>query len=186
MRQYNYNYGSNELYHYGVPGMKWGQRRRMRLERRVEKRYSKYGKKAGVADYYKKQGEQVYKKHDANAKVLDKQAKQFESQGRYLRAEAVRKAAAALRSRGANLKAKQDSQAKKYELKAEKLKEKASTYASKKRVDLGKSRLNSIISSSKQKGYDKVARNEERAKEREMEERLGERGYSAYNKVRGK
>lgn len=27
MWQYNYNYGSNELYHYGIPGMRWGHRK---------------------------------------------------------------------------------------------------------------------------------------------------------------
>lgn len=183
MWQYNY---TSELYHHGVLGMKWGKRRQARLERKVERRYSRYGKKLGMSDYYKDEGKKVYNDHDTRAQAFDKQAQHLESQGHYLIADSAKRSASGLRSRGLNLKAQQDSTAKRYEIRAEKLKEKANKYATKKRVDLGKARIDAIINSSRQKGYKKASVNEEMAREREMEEALGEDGYATYNWLRGK
>lgn len=179
MWQYNY---TDELYHYGVKGMRWGHRKQQKLE----KKFSRVGKKLGVAEYERSKGAEEYKKHESSAKVFDKQAKKYESQGSYIKAELARKAASGLRTRGANIKAQRESQAKKYELSAERLKQKASAFATKKKVNLGKSTIDNILKESKKKGFDKAKNNEEWQKESDLYDKLGDYGYYAYNKIRGK
>ena len=92
-RLYHCDIDKSELYHYGVKGMKWGVTNKRELK--VAKRFARAGKKQGVADYYRDQGKNAYKKHDENARVLEKTAKTYESNGAYIRAQVARKTAAA-------------------------------------------------------------------------------------------
>lgn len=180
---YHYDASESELYHYGVPGMKWGVRNKRELK--VAKRFARAGRKQGVADYYRDEGRNAYKKHDENARVLDKTAKKYEQQGAYIKAQLARKAASALRARGQNIKARNDAIADSYNKKVEKLTMKAEKYATKKRVDLGTKKIKSILGESKKKGYEREKSINDYARERDIEDALGEQGYDAYNKLRG-
>ena len=173
-----------ELHHSGVKGMKWGVRNKRELK--VEKRFARAGKNQGVSEYYRDQGKTAYKKHDENARVLEKTAKQYESHGSFIKAQIARKSAEAIRSRGANIKARNDAIADKYGKKAEKLNEKAKSYATKKRVDLGKKTINSILGDTSKKSYEKTRNRAEINRELEIREKLGDNGYDTYNKIRGK
>lgn len=176
---------NNEIYHYGVKGMKWG-KRQARLENRAIRKFARVGKKLGEADYERSKGAEEYKKHDDAAKVFDKTARKMESQGNYFRAEAARKAAAALRTRGENLKRSRDEGAAYLEKRAAKMQEKATKFATKKNVDLGKKKINSILGENKQKGFESRKNTEEFFNEVEARQKLGDRGYNAYNYIRGK
>lgn len=192
---------NNELYHHGIKGQQWGKRRYQnkdgsltpagekryeKLTGKAEKKIAKAGRKLGAADYERSKGAEAMKKHETNAKVFDKIAKKQESEGHFLRAEAARKAAAALRARGANIKSGHEAEAKRYEIKAEKLKQKASDFATAKRVEVGKKRVDSILKSNRQKGFEDAKSSDEFWQERELHDRLGDDGYDAYTQIRGR
>ena len=234
---YHCDVSESELYHYGVPGMKWGVRRASKLQqkattarasakeweemakyamskgkakraekyrrnaaedmadadkyqkkadRKVEKRYAKAGKAAGQAEYYRDKAAREYEKHESDAKVFDKAAKQYDSKGQLFRAEAARKAAQALRARGANIRDGHINTADSYLRRSGKLNAKASDFATKTSIGIGKKKIDSILKSSKKKGYDQAKSADEFQRERELEDKLGERRYAAYNKLRGK
>lgn len=174
-----------ELYHHGVKGMKWG-KRKARLEAKTTRKFSRAGKKLGAAEYERSMGAEAYRKHDATAKTFDKAARQYESKGNYFKAEASRRAAAALRARGENIKRSRDEGAAYLEKRAAKMQEKASAFASKKNVDLGKKKIDSILSENKKKGFESAKNSEEAYREWDLQNKLGSSGYSAYNKIRGK
>lgn len=178
MWEYRY---TDELYHHGVKGMRWGVRR---VEKKFAKKLSRAGRVAGMGAYEREQGSIAVRKHENNARILDKSARQFEKNGQYFRAEAARRAASALRTRGANIKAQHDETAAKYELKADKLQQKATAFATKKKVNAGKDVVNSILKNSKQKGYEQRKSRVEYNKEADMRERLGDRNYDTYSKIR--
>jgi hypothetical protein len=175
-----------ELYHYGVKGMKWGHRKQLRLENRVSKRYARVGRKLGEAEYERSRGAEEYKKHETSAKAFDKAAKQYEKNGNFLRAEASRKAADAIRQRGENIKRQRDEAAAYLEKRAAKMQEKASSFATKKRVDLGQKKINSILGESKKKGFNDARELEDFQRENELRERMGDDNYETYNYVRGR
>lgn len=179
-------YNNNELYHYGVPGMKWGHRKAQRLEAKYTRKLSRSGRARGAAEYERNAGDAAYKKHDATAKVFDKVAKKNEKSGNYLKAEAARRAAEAVRARGSNIKQQHDAAAKYLEKQADKLQEKANTFASKKRVDMGKDKIDSILKTSKQKGYEYRKASDEYQKETAMRERIGDNAYDTLERIRGR
>jgi len=171
---------NGELLHYGVPGMKWGKRKA------YAKMLTRAGKRQGRADYYRDRGNQAYKKHDDNAKVLDKAAASYEAQGKYFRAEAARKSAAALRARGANIKGTNEATANKYQLKADHYNQKASKFASKKKLSVGKDVVDGIFGNARQKSYGKEQKSAERARENDLRDKLGDDNYRRLNKLRGR
>lgn len=179
-------HSEDELQHYGVPGMKWGQRRALKREAKVAKKYRKVGMQEGRADYWKNKAATASKSHESSAQVFDKQAKKMEAQGKYFKAEAARRAASAIRTRGENVASRHAAIGNRYAKKAARLNEKASKFASKKRVDLGKKRINSILSESRQEGTAREARMDNLNREYQLRENLGDTGYSVYNKLRGK
>jgi hypothetical protein len=177
---------ADELAHYGVPGMRWGHRKAMRLEKRTTRRFAKAGRTQGMSDYYRDKAAEIRRKHDSMAAALDKKAKQYDKQGGAVKAEVTRRAAEALRKRGMNASASDAASAARYAKKTEKLLAKANKYADKKHVDLGKNKINSIIKESKKKGYDREKNLNEWQKEMELEEKLGSDNYATYNKIRGR
>jgi hypothetical protein len=178
-------YHADELYHYGVPGMKWG-KRKARYEARTTRKLSRAGRIQGQAQYHRDKSAKIVDSHNRTASVLDKQAKTYEKKGGYIKAELTRRAASAIRKRGLNASASSDQLASYYENRAKRLVGKADKYASKKHVSLGKSRVNSIMKDSKKKGYELSKRSEDYRKEQKLREKLGDKNYSRYNRIRGK
>lgn len=68
MWAYNETINSNELYHYGVPGMKWGVRRADRLSKKV--------------DTLKNERKKYVTQKASHPKVLEKRLKNYLKQGR--------------------------------------------------------------------------------------------------------
>ena len=179
----NYTIYNGELCHYGVKGMKWGQRR---AQKKVTRKLRNAGVQAGRAKYERERGAEEYRKHDQNAKVFDKAAKKYESQGSYFRAEAARKSAAALRARGANLKALRDQEADRLDMSSKKYQEEASKFATKKRVNMGKKATDSILKEYSDKGYNRQRDSEEFEREQNMRARYGDENYERYERITGR
>lgn len=228
---------SEELYHYGVKGMKWGHRKAYKFQRkanianesarewdemakralskgkakraekysknaaqdradaetyqnranaRVEKKYTKAGKTAGRGDYWAEKGNKAYEKHESAAKLLDKAAKKYDKNEQLFKAEAARRSAEALRARGENVRAANMKTAERYVKKSTKLNTKASDFATRARVDIGKKRVDEVVNAAKKKGYASEKKWDDRAKEANLRDRLGDDGYDVYKKVRGK
>ncbi len=179
-------YSSDELYHYGVKGMKWGHRKAQRLENRAVRKFGRVGRKLGAAQYEREKGAEAYRKHNASAKMFDKAAKQYESKGNVFKAEASRMAAEALRARGANVKRQREEAASYLERRSDVMMQKANKFASKKKVDLGQKRIETILGDSKKKGHDSAKRAEEWDRENRIREAVGDKNYDVYNRIRGR
>ena len=177
-------YNADELMHYGVKGMKWGVTNRR--EYKVAKRFAKMGRRQGQADYYRKTGDAAYKKHDENARVLEKTAKQWESKGSHIKAQLARKSAEAIRARGENIRSANYATAGKYQNKADKLESKANKYASKKKVNLGKKTLDTVLNDSRSKGYERTAKAADYQREENLKNKMGASNYDRYRKIRGR
>lgn len=163
MSYYQHVLASNsELYHYGVKGMKWGVRKQKRLETRAISKYQRAGERYGQADYYRRMGAEDYKKYDAQARAYDKIARKRDKNGNYRLAASARNTAQRIRAKGEILRSQREDVAYRLEKDADKLQEKASKFATKKRITLGKSKVDSIINGSKKRGSDLAAIREER------------------------
>ncbi len=175
MQQY-----SNELYHHGVKGMKWGVRRK-----RAESKYAKAGRAKGQADYERSKGAELFKKHESAANTLERASKAQTKKGYGITAVATQRSAEALRQRGARLKAEQDREAARLEKYSIRMTAKADAYATKKRVNLGKERIDAIMKKSRKEGFENAKWFDEQQKRRSIEERYGDNAVDAYDKLRG-
>lgn len=180
---------SEELYHHGIKGQRWGVRRfqnedgsltpagkkrQAKLEKKLEKKYAKAGDAAGRAAYHKSKGDEAAKQYDDNAKVLNRAAAQYEKEGKILRAEAARRLAKRQTEKGLKARENYDLVAEAYLEQSKYYNKKANKFATKKNIDLGKERVNSILKKFKQKGFDAEKRDEEidnlfREREKEWE-----------------
>lgn len=170
MQENNYVIVDGELYHYGVPGMRCGKRKAMRIENRATRKYKKAGVNLGKADYWKQSGNKTYKTYNAGAKTLENQSKKFEQKGNAIGAELAKRSASALREKGKSARAEKYALADRYSKKAEKNKEKAAKYTTKKRVDLGNKKIEGIIGESRKKGYEYAKGSERYGREQDMKE----------------
>lgn len=157
-----------------------------KANKKVENRYAKAGKAAGKADYMSDRAKQVERKHEQGASAFDKMANKYESEGKYLKAEAARSSANALRARGKNASADYHRAAEAYLKQSNKLTKKASEFSSATNINIGKSKVDSIIASSKQKGYNNAKAGDEMQREREIESRYGSDALNVYRKIQGK
>ena len=123
-------------------------------QRKVENKYKSAGDLAGRADYYKKKGDEASKKYDDSAKAFDKSSKRLEKEGKYVQAEAARRISQALKNKSSAARAQYDKTANDYLEASNARLQRADKYATKKNVDLGKKRVDSIVSQAKQKGYE--------------------------------
>ena len=76
--------------------------------------------------------------------------------------------------------------AKKQFKKDEKSKEKASEFATKKRVDIGKKKIDSILSESRKKSFESTARTESALKDKQIRDKYGDNTLNAYKNIQGK
>lgn len=155
-------------------------------EFKLEKKYKAVGRKMGMADYQRDKGNAEYKKHDDMANVLDKSARKWERDGNYFKAELARKSAASLRARGENRRAAQYELADYYVQRGNKLTQKANTFATKKNVSLGKSKVDSILKEGRQEGRNLAKANDEFDREMRVQDTFGDAGVDVYNRARGK
>lgn len=149
---------TDELYHYGVKGMKWGVRRAKKREarstRKVERTLAKSGRLEGAARYTKNAAERRARVEMKNAKHNEQVANRYASEGKKVRASISRWAANASRESAAEIRKQAREDAKLYIEKSKAYKDKASKIATKKNVSLGKSRVDEILKSSSREGYE--------------------------------
>lgn len=154
---------NNELYHYGVKGMKWGVRRKRdkssgsdrkqaRATRKVENAYAKAGAARGQADYILSKGRKQASRENSDARMLEKASKDYASQGKNIRAGLTRYAANIARSNAKDAMQKAKEEAEYFVQREKYMTVKAQTIATKKNVNLGKNRVNEILSSSRREG----------------------------------
>ena len=194
MWEYNYN---DTLTHHGIKGQEWGVRRfqnedgsltsageqryltgRERREakrvakvsKKIEKQHKNAGDALGRADYYKRKGDEASAKYDENARVWNKAAKQHEKEGNFFRAEAFKRMAQKEEEKSAAARKDYDAQANEWLQRSERYTQKASKISTKKNVDVGKQRVDEIISVSRQKGYDSEKRYNDYASEEDNDD----------------
>lgn len=147
----------NELYHYGVKGMKWGvrraEKRAARATRKVEKKLTRAGQLEGAARYVTNSAEKKARVEIRNAKNNEKVANQYASEGKRIRAGIARWAANESRKSAKEIRSQAREDAKVYLEKSKHYRQKASKIATKKNVSLGQDRVNDILKRSSREGY---------------------------------
>ena len=161
-----------ELYHHGIKGMRWGRRRfqnedgtltsagKKRYEGKVIKSYKKMGKAQGVADYYKDKADRIGKKYDDKAAEYETKAKMFEAEGSSVKAAKMRAKAESIRDERKAATVNEDREAAKYSRKADILKAKAVSITTKKNVDIGRAKIDTVLTKHRNKSYNKEMRDE--------------------------
>ncbi len=155
----------DELYHYGVKGMKWKNHRYAKAEKlysRVGKHMAGYKSYKDLAKSTKAEYDNKAKGDDDKARLFEKQAKILEKKGAVIpgyllrqKAEVYKANAEKIRKSGEDEIASYNRTAERYLKKAEKSRQKADAYATKKRVDLGKKSIDSIINKATRKRYER-------------------------------
>lgn len=179
----------DNMEHSGIKGMKWGRRRfenydgtltpagkeryaddrvskkQQKLEAKATKKYAKAGKYKGYAEDSRRLGDKAAEKYMKDADVYDRQAKAWEKKGHVLAAEIARRRARSLKDKGADARKEHDDDADFYDRLASRMEQRADKYASKKRVDFGKQKANSIMKKMQNETVSKLERDRERAAE---------------------
>ena len=124
-----------------------------KAQRKIERKLTRAGDAEGRAEFQRQKGDEAARKYNDSAKAFEKSAKQLDKEGKHIRADAARKVAEALRDKGSKARAEYDAAAEDYLSYSKALTQSANKYATKKNVDMGKMRVDSILKASKEKGY---------------------------------
>ena len=151
---------------------------------KIEKKYAKAGRNEGAAQYHRDKAAELTSNAEKRASALEKTSKRMRSEGKMVRSAVTKVAANVTRNKAADKADEHKMLGEMAANRAVKNKEKAATYATKKRVDVGKNTVASIMKSSKKTGYDNAKANDEWNEEYKKRELLGDAGYGVYNLVR--
>lgn len=124
-----------------------------KAQAKIERKLKGAATAEGRAEYQRKKGDEAARKYDDTAKAYEKQAKKLEKDGDYVGADSARKTAEAFRKKSANAREEYDFVADAYLKRSEVLTKRAGAIATKKNVDLGKMRVESILKKAKKDGY---------------------------------
>lgn len=145
---------SAELFHYGVPGMKWGKRKAIQKMSRYERKYQRYQDQADMANLKKSAAlDASHLTKTAGAKLngvaskVNKAGAQLSPNGALSRATemAGRRVSRAVSRRAVRVAINSGKQAAKAQAKADKWKKKLDRVAQKKNIDLGKGTVDDYL-----------------------------------------
>ena len=97
MWSYNYTQQSDELYHYGIPGMKWGHRKTQVSSAKTAYRSAKKDYKQSVKDYRRSVGfriggiNSISRERKARSKMRDAEMKMIDKKAKYNASKAIDK-----------------------------------------------------------------------------------------------
>ena len=138
------------LAHYGVKGMKWGVRRAERKQaknvRRVERAYTNAGGEKGKADYILRKGRRKASKSNAEARDFEKFSSDYAARGKKVRASITKWAADMSRKEAKEALDKARDEASLFLDRSESYKKKADRIATKNNINLGKKRIDELLS----------------------------------------